>query len=127
MNEKLTQWLAALRSGAYKQGKGTLVNKGNEYCCLGVLCEITPEFKRSGGGYHSPSGVACIGSIDAQYLRTLGFKDQVATGPLAKPIGSAQGPFIGIASLFIALNDNYGLTFTQIADYVEQEAPSVAT
>jgi len=33
------QWVAALRSGEYKQGKGVL-RKGNELCCLGVLCEV---------------------------------------------------------------------------------------
>lgn len=33
------RWVAALRSGKYKQGKGTLL-AGGKYCCLGVLCEI---------------------------------------------------------------------------------------
>lgn len=32
-------WIKALRSGKYKQGTGCL-RKGNEYCCLGVLCEV---------------------------------------------------------------------------------------
>lgn len=32
-------WLAALRSGEYKQGRGALSSDG-EYCCLGVLCDI---------------------------------------------------------------------------------------
>jgi hypothetical protein len=38
-----TQWLEALRSGKYKQGKEWLkIKKGDEWwhCCLGVLCEI---------------------------------------------------------------------------------------
>lgn len=39
------KWLAALRSGEYKQTQGTLHyrdRQGNDsYCCLGVLCEIT--------------------------------------------------------------------------------------
>jgi len=44
------KWLAALRSGEYQQGRGTLVHmryKDNtatvgtpEYCCLGVACRI---------------------------------------------------------------------------------------
>jgi hypothetical protein len=39
-------WLAALRSGKYKQAKGTLQNE-NGYCCLGVACEILiPEDKQ---------------------------------------------------------------------------------
>lgn len=32
-------WLDALRSGKYKQGQGRL-RLDNEYCCLGVLCEL---------------------------------------------------------------------------------------
>ena len=42
----LDKWIAALRSGNYKQGKGYL-KKGDCHCCLGVLCEVAgikPEF-----------------------------------------------------------------------------------
>lgn len=35
------KWIEALLSGKYKQGKGLLKNNRNEYCCLGVLCEIS--------------------------------------------------------------------------------------
>jgi len=33
------KWLEALRGGEYKKGKHHLLNN-NEYCCLGVLCEV---------------------------------------------------------------------------------------
>lgn len=33
-------WIEELRSGNYEQGTGALKNSVNEYCCLGVLCEI---------------------------------------------------------------------------------------
>ena len=33
------KWIAALKSGKYKQTRGCL-NDGNGYCCLGVLCEV---------------------------------------------------------------------------------------
>lgn len=36
-----TNWLAALRSGVYKQGKRFLRPTENSYCCLGVLCDIS--------------------------------------------------------------------------------------
>lgn len=41
-----SQWVAELRSGKYKQGKGRLKKKDRYnddaicHCCLGVLCEI---------------------------------------------------------------------------------------
>ncbi len=40
MNEIIkSQWVAALRSGQYTQGRGAL-RRRSEYCCLGVLCEL---------------------------------------------------------------------------------------
>ena len=45
-----TQWIAALRSGDYKQGRSFL-RKGNHYCCLGVLCDLhskaNPDYRES--------------------------------------------------------------------------------
>lgn len=41
-------WIKALRSGKYKQGKWTLRNHNNSFCCLGVLCDIyNTERKKS--------------------------------------------------------------------------------
>lgn len=38
------KWIAALRSGDYKQGKHYLENNftanGSRFCCLGVLCKV---------------------------------------------------------------------------------------
>ena len=34
------QWIAALRSGEYKQAFGGLRNHHNAMCCLGVLCNL---------------------------------------------------------------------------------------
>ena len=40
MNKEIKQqWIAALTSGKYKQGKGQL-RDGNKFCCLGVLCNL---------------------------------------------------------------------------------------
>jgi len=47
MNPKIKRrWLQALRSGKYTQGKNVLHKiKSDEYCCLGVLCEIAVKDK----------------------------------------------------------------------------------
>lgn len=37
------RWLKALRSGEFKQGSGTLRTTNDEFCCLGVLCELAVE------------------------------------------------------------------------------------
>lgn len=33
------KWVAALRSGEYKQAEGAL-HRDNAFCCLGVLCDL---------------------------------------------------------------------------------------
>ena len=37
-------WVEALRSNKYKQGKGNLRNINDEFCCLGVLCDISLQY-----------------------------------------------------------------------------------
>lgn len=59
-------WLEALRSGKYKQGQDQLRDRGNNFCCLGVLCNLhaqahpkfakkqkNPEEYDKSGGYPS--------------------------------------------------------------------------
>jgi len=38
--EVKTKWIAALVSGEYKQGEGVLRDNENNFCCLGVLCDL---------------------------------------------------------------------------------------
>ena len=40
--EVLELWVKALESGEYKQGH-QLLNKDNEFCCLGVLCDLAAK------------------------------------------------------------------------------------
>lgn len=35
-----TEWIEALRSGDYRQGKNALLDADGDYCCLGVLAAI---------------------------------------------------------------------------------------
>lgn len=39
--DRVIKWIAALRSGEYKQGKGALRLTEDTYCCLGVGCDIS--------------------------------------------------------------------------------------
>ena len=46
------KWVEALKSGKYKQGRGQLRSLNNEFCCLGVLADITEcnwETEEDGG------------------------------------------------------------------------------
>jgi hypothetical protein len=43
------QWIAALRSGDYKQGKCQLYEPlSHSFCCLGVLCDLHGEIDGEG-------------------------------------------------------------------------------
>lgn len=51
--EVRAKWIAALRSGRYAQGTGTL-RKHDKFCCLGVLCDVIDSESwqdMSGGNY----------------------------------------------------------------------------
>jgi hypothetical protein len=102
--ETFDEWIEALNSGAYKQGKGVLCRvvkpdtKECEYCCLGVLAEV------------------------------LNLKKELpkAHGAVIFDGGNPQEPFVTILDetlglkhkgmcMLTRMNDTYGLTFEQIA------------
>lgn len=37
------EWIPALRSGKYKQGRGNLHKSDETYCCLGVACDLLKD------------------------------------------------------------------------------------
>ena len=97
MNKSIKKkWVAALRSGEYKQGMFAMCNRG-EYCCMGVLCDLLPKPAKKG----------------VYYFR----RGQAAELPNAMAMNMA-----GISSLTVDLlvgqNDN-GATFSEIAEYIE--------
>jgi hypothetical protein len=62
------KWIAALRSGVYKQGDGKLYSiRNGTYCCLGVACVVAghtdiPSVRTDYGEYisHRATGVPSI-------------------------------------------------------------------
>lgn len=103
MNKALAmKWVKALRSGKYKQGK-TFLKKGDKYCCLGVLCDIT-------GTKHDPL------ETSLSNLSITGVKS--ASGSFYHPYVS-QEPGQTVSSL-AALNDLFEWNFNKIADFIEK-------
>lgn len=85
MNPEVKQmWLDALRSGEYKQGRGVLRTPDDEYCCLGVLCDLHSKVTREadwendeGWNYiqfdeEAPFAVMEWAGLDAQDPKVLG-------------------------------------------------------
>lgn len=103
------QWVAALRSGQYKQGKGKLRDKHDNYCCLGVLCDIlgVEWFKND---------------IECNYSTS---KDSRATKFLPESIveesgmRTTAGKYDYANDSLVAKNDN-SVAFSEIADIIEQ-------
>ena len=113
MNQEIKEkWLAALRSGKYKQGKYRLRTIDDEYCCLGVLCEVVGleaqldrfnRYKYEGESAFLPLSVKLVSEISG-------------SGSLHNPIY-----FNGTnRDCLMTLNDS-GMTFEQIADVIEEQ------
>ena len=100
-------WVAELRSGKWKQGRGRLFD-GKNHCCLGVLAEMAVQaghFTKEPSLYQAGCSFGVKGGR-MQSDTTPGFD-----GGLVKPINSQSGVY--------ELNDYKGYTFDQIADVIE--------
>lgn len=101
------QWLAALRSGNYKQGIGELQTKTGEFCCLGVACDITgPRTTR----FWAPNGhrKATIPLQTRDIPRVLKGTDN-HWSPTKNPVVK-----------FLAKHNDDGVSFKRIATWVEK-------
>jgi hypothetical protein len=95
--ELKTKWVAALRSGSYKQCRFVLTKDGG-YCCLGVLHKLMV-------GIEPPQAWACdISSEEKQAVVTNWEPDHKIAD--------------GHKDDLIRMNDE-GKTFGEIADYIE--------
>ena len=89
------QWIEALESGKYPQGRFFLKNRGL-YCCLGVLCEVAGLKGQEKEGITSYDG-------DSRSIST----------DLCHSVGLRAGQQIDLASL----NDS-GASFKYIAQWL---------
>jgi hypothetical protein len=120
------EWVAALRSGGYKQGEGFL-RMGDSYCCLGVLCDIAgsgewisepaewePEdvFQFLPGNFQS-SVQAEQQVLPYSLVQNLELPDSQVDLDLAQRNNDSVGPLN-----LTTLNDD-GFTFDQIADVID--------
>jgi hypothetical protein len=112
--EHFREWVAALRSGKYEQGGLALGRVDNTFCCLGVACEVAGVPRAPGGKgkdcatyYYGEEGNS--GSLPLEAQKWLGIH---TNNPFVRHLGRERQLFI--------LNDRVGLSFSQIADCIEQ-------
>lgn len=109
------KWVAALRSGEYKQTTGSLrdtdENNQHLYCCLGVLCDVIDPTKWTvSGHYIFENGTKKGGSLSAEVSCKLGLSALVVEGAT-------------IEDTLVEMNDTDRKSFDEIADFIEREVP----
>jgi hypothetical protein len=126
----IEKWIAALRSGNYVQGTGAL-NCNDNFCCLGVLCEVAKLPKERGAtflysyrGYENDVDGGMIGSVPYDLARHLGM--------------AMDGKFLNLITMdeqfwysLTQCNDGSplsgesNLNFSQIAELIENNKPNI--
>lgn len=112
MNDNAKKWVAALRSGEYKQGTGQLAGLykgGYKYCCLGVLCEV---YQKEVGGL----------IVEEKYRKKSYSGYALVLPPIVQEwvgLRTEEGNFHDGETLSFE-NDN-GQTFEEIASLIESE------
>ena len=112
----LDKWLAALRSGEYKQAAHTLHDRTtNGYCCLGVLQMVVDgkvECDAAGSPHEVPSSDWLVNnSIRFNLALGEGFID--------------VEPYLPSCSMYATILNDEGTPFTDIADLIEKHAVGV--
>lgn len=98
-------WIAALRSGKYKQGRFRLFTRCDDtYCCLGVLTALAAQEGVASAEKYLENGV-CLPHSVADWVG----------------LCSTNGEFEKGHMSLIERNDNEGKTFAEIADIIESE------
>lgn len=121
--EVKAKWLAALRSGEYRQAREHLHvrDEGDRFCCLGVLCEIAANegvvVREADDGLVTyddkedmpPRSVRIWAFGEQEFLPHDPWEVAYARSD------EARAQEVGLATL----NDEYGLGFAEIADAIE--------
>ena len=111
MNPEIkAQWVAALRSGDYKQGRQQLRDADNFFCCLGVLCNLHaiahPRVAAAQSKTTEYQGQPALPSGDVEQWAGVSYAEAVSIDGQTLPL--------------YAHNDT-GKTFAQIADAIESQ------
>lgn len=115
--ENVGKWLTALRSGEYDQATGKLRELNDDgdvvgYCCLGVACEISGLGTWEGEDYlvNGVSDPEVVGLLPVAVRDWLGFD---TSNPALDLYEEESGTSATEA------NDDYGASFSEIADAIE--------
>ena len=130
MNKDIKKkWVDALRSGEYKQGQGRLKNEKNEYCCLGVLCDlavkegvvqekrVTEPFRAHPDYFFDKQDAF----LPASVVEWAGLNSTGTLVRMGDGIFTVRVEYNEERTSLSALNDAKGLTFNEIADLIKEQ------
>lgn len=118
LNDNAKKWVAALRSGKYKQGTRylTVIKNGKEFdCCLGVACKLYMEEGNALQVEQQNSHLRYIPPMDEG-----GADSGVLPVPVRKWLGLTFSNGNSDSICLSSLNDN-GKSFEEIAKVIESE------
>jgi hypothetical protein len=123
LNDNAKKWVAALRSEEYQQTQNKL-HGSNGFCCLGVACDL---YAKETGAAWEPITAAELHfySLGPDVQTFLGNPDKLPKPVMewlgvAHPNGSYKITDSYLNSL-VALNDEFGRSFVEIAEVIESE------
>lgn len=115
MNPEIkARWVAALRSGEYKQGKNKLCSDG-KFCCLGVLCDLYSKDHSVEPGQWADNGTGkwYFGSKYALPTPVIEWAETGTNSPMVKLLTHKD--------YLAALNDAGTHNFNDLADLIEAQ------
>ena len=112
--EVKAQWVKALRSGKFEQGRFCLRREG-AYCCLGVLCEL----------YRQEHEDEVVWIDDMRRGSSVFGLENPGTTLLPREVQnwaglSSRNPRFGSEHSAVCYNDERCFSFDQIADLIEE-------
>jgi hypothetical protein len=113
--EVKAKWVAALRSGKYRQGKHVLNRNNDEFCCLGVLCEILELPKQKNDIRDTIEYSASLDHDEQWYSTVLPIKVAEKLGLAGMNVGLPQDGYT------LTHYNDHGKTFEEIATLIENE------
>jgi hypothetical protein len=116
------EWIAALRSGEYQQGQHALAgpdrNGVMRYCCLGVLCEVM--LKHIQLEVDDSNAHKMYGEEKAWETLPAEVTDAMSMDGCGRFCWFDKSAHINGKSDLAELNDELDLTFSEIADVIEE-------
>lgn len=114
-------WVAALRSGEYKQGRTQLCDANDRFCCLGVLIDacIDEEWVETTAGWDANDGSIRTGWGVPQYPGVI-FPSIIKDGSLPERLKKEINLDIDAEDQLIELNDGQHWGFKRIATWIEK-------